>query len=680
MGLNDLNLQFTYRSDNDKMHRDFYEPCLKQSIKYDRAAGYFSSSILKELARGFEHFLFFGGKIRIVSNVHLSEEDIEAIDKGYKLKSSVIEENLLREIYISKEALEDDTLNVLAWLIAEGQLEIKIAHPNNNSLYHEKFGIFTDKNEISVAFIGSANETLGGVVSNFEKIDVYYGEYDIHRIKRMKEDFENLWANETNGLTVIPFPESVRREILKCKKRRPEPEDEEIIIEPRQYQIDAINALESNNWQGILEMATGTGKTITSLLAAMKYYSKGKRIFLVIFAPFAHLVDQWKTECEQLGFKKITLCYQSQHKWREELESTIQDYNIGLIDQHVVITTYKTATLSPFKDIIVKIGDSGFLIADECHYIGSRSFYNMFFNQFSARIGLSATPNRWWDEQGTAFMKSIFGEVVFEYTLEQAIDDGKLTQYEYNPHIVSLTESELERYKKLTFRIITLFNTPDVEEEKIQKLNRERALILAKAYNKIPHLIGLLEKKGIKNISHTLVYVAQGQVDSMTSLLYELGLRVHRFDSHVPNAKRKQILEAFDRGEIQVLVAIKCLDEGVDVPSTKVAYFLASTSNPREFVQRRGRILRTYNGKILSEIHDFIVLPDGVDDETFSMIAKKELPRFAEFSSSAINGAQSKRIINEVLDYYNLSYLMDKKPWEVYEELKEEYDKDGGIE
>src|SRR5699024_5160498 len=198
-----------------------------------------------------------------------------------------------------------------------------------------------------------------------------------------------------------------------------------------------------------------------------------------------------------------------------------------------------------------------------------------------------------------------------------------LTPYKYFPHVVSLSELEVEDYERITTQLVRLYHQDEENDERIQMLNRRRALILAKAEDKIPKLLSLLSKEKIEDIKYTLVYCAEKQVNILTKLLSELGLRVHKFDSTVSNKEREQIL--------------KCFDEGVDVPNTRVAYFLSSTSNPREFVQRRGRILRTANQKHIAEIHDFIVFPDEADTDTFTMIAKKELPRFAEFSGSALN-------------------------------------------
>jgi superfamily II DNA or RNA helicase len=676
MGLTELQLQYKYRSDFNTIHRDFYEKCLHASVRYDRAAGYFSSESLKMIAKGLEVFLYNGGHIRIVANPQLSDEDIDAIQKGYKAKEDVIEGSLIRALEANAKNIEQDTLNVLAWLIYNNQLEIKIAFTNNNALYHEKFGLFGDVGGNTVAFSGSANETVGGVKNNFEKIDVYLPEKDQHRIEDMKDDFKRLWYNETNGLTIIDIPNLVREKLLEYKGEKPKrPIFKEEII-PHSYQIEAIHSLKLNGWQGILEMATGTGKTITSLLAMSDYKKENGRTFVIIFAPFKHLVDQWKKECERFDVMFPTLCYESKAKWLPELEVEVRNFNLGITDFHVVITTYDAAANNDFVAQISKLQEHVFLIADECHYLGSSQFRKVSFSNIKARLGLSATPDRWWDEEGTMFLRDFFKDTVYTYSLNEAIAANKLTSYTYEPHIIALTDNELDSYNKLTRRIINYFNQNDRDEEQLSQLNRKRALILAKAWEKIPRLLSMLEEKGVENIYHTIVYCAENQVNDLTVSLSQLGLKVHKFDSTVPTKERQLILEAFAKEEIQVLVAIKCLDEGVDVPSTRCAYFLASTSNPREFIQRRGRILRKSPGKHLAEIHDFIVFPKDVDEKTFEMIAKKELPRFAEFCNSAINRSSAKNKILPYISPYNLNHLMDMKPWDVYKEMKEAFDRD----
>ncbi|MGX0019733.1 superfamily II DNA or RNA helicase [Staphylococcus hominis] len=679
-----LNFKLQYRSSHDNLFEHFYKPCLNNAIKYDRAAGYFTSESLKLLAKGLDVFLFNGGQIRIVANPRLSQEDIEAIEKGYEARENVIERSLLKEIKLSYETIEDDTLNVLSWLIYLGQLDIKIAFTTNGSIYHEKFGIFTDINNNSIAFSGSANETYNGLSQNFEKIDVYSNKQDKHRIDNAIVDFEKLWSNETNELKVINLPETIREKMIEYKSSVPPMalKDKGVgankrRIEARKYQKEAIYNWKKARYKGILEMATGTGKTITSLLAAKEYYEAVKSCVTVIVVPFQHLVNQWEKDINFILGIDVIKCMDSQSSWINKAKEMVQEYNLGLIDKFVVVTTYKTATLPHFKNLIRKLNNSAMLITDECHYITFKGFKDFPFEKFNARLGLSATPDRWWDEAGTSYMKKSVGEVVYEYTLDQAISNEKLTKYDYHPHIVEFNDSEMQEYNKITQLIINNLKKDDSEtKEKLEFLFRKRANLINKANNKINAFLQDFKKEDLSKISHTLVYCARGDIEMIVKLISDLGVKVSKFNSDVKNKEREKLLTMFEQAQIQVLVAIKCLDEGVDVPATKTAYFLASTSNPREFVQRRGRILRKYKGKNFAVIHDYIVLPMGLTYNDFYKIAVKELPRFSEFNDSAINTTKNKIEMSRVLEDYNLTHLMYKKPWDVYKETKELYDND----
>ncbi|MEB7777108.1 DEAD/DEAH box helicase family protein [Staphylococcus equorum] len=680
----DLTFKLQYRSSHDNLFEHFYKPCLNNAIKYDRASGYFTSESLKLLAEGLDVFLFNGGQIRIVANPNLSQQDIEAIEKGHAARESIIESRLLKEIELSYKTIEDDTLNVLSWLIYQGQLDIKIAFTTNGSIYHEKFGVFTDKNNDAIAFSGSANETYNGLSQNFEKIDVYSMAQDKHRIENAIEDFEKLWSNETNELKVIDLPETIKQQMIEHRSSVPpsplknkQSQTCEKEIEPRAYQEEAIKEWKNAGFRGILEMATGTGKTITSLLAAKEYMKVQKSCITVIVVPFQHLVNQWEKDINFILGKEVIKCMGSQSSWINKAKSMIQEFNLALINQFVVVTTYKTAKSSNFKELFWKVNGPAMLITDECHYITYKGFKDFPFEKFNARLGLSATPDRWWDEEGTSYMKNSVGEVVYEYTLDQAISNEKLTPYEYHPHLVEFTESEMQEYNKITKLIINHLNKDNEEtKEKLEVLYRKRANLVNKASNKINAFLLDFKIENITEMSHTLVYCAPGDIETIVKAISDLGIKVSKFNSDIKNNDREKLLNMFEKGQIQVLVAIKCLDEGVDVPATKTAYFLSSTSNPREFVQRRGRILRKHSGKTFAKIHDYIVLPIGLTYDDFYKIAVKELPRFSEFSDSALNATQSKLEMNNVLENYNLTNLMYKKPWDVYKEMKELYEND----
>lgn len=672
MMLSNLEFQYKYRSDHDSLFNDFYLPCLENSSRYDRAAGYFTSNSLKLLARGLETFLYKEGKIRVVANPKLSVDDVKAIEMGYLAREEAIEKSLIKEIELSSKNIQDDTLNVISWLIYKGQLEIRIAYLENSGIYHEKFGIFYDEFGDSVAFSGSLNETYAGLNSNFEKIDVYTSEKDEHRVLDSKEDFEDLWIDNTPNLKVIDLPESIKLKLIESRSEKIPQKAQKQKITLRDYQNEAIESWQKSGLCGIFEMATGTGKTFTSLMAAKTVLKNKKRLCTVIIVPFQHLVDQWADDVEMILGKNIIKCFGYKQSWSDKARESIQDYNLELLDEFIVITTYATAQSTEFKSMFKNIVGDTLLIADECHYLTIRGFKDFPFYSFTCKLGLSATPDRWWDDEGTRFIKSMLGNIVYSYELIEAIENNMLTEYKYYPNVIELDELEMYEYNYFTKKIVTLLNIEDEKSRDVlASLFRKRASIISKAKNKIPYFLEQISKEKIEDLSHTLVYCAPGQTNIITKELNELGLKVSKFNSELSREDRKTILKMFEDGQIQVLVAMKCLDEGVDIPCTKKAFFLSSTSNPKEFVQRRGRILRNFEGKVFAEVYDYITLPMDGGYENFKNVATKELPRFAEFSEAAINSSESRNIINKYLVDYNLSHLMYRKPWEIYKETQE---------
>lgn len=447
-------------------------------------------------------------------------------------------------------------------------------------------------------------------------------------------------------------------------------------IKLRKHQDEAIESLEKNNYIGLLEMATGTGKTITSLEAANRYYELKQRQFLVIIVPFLHLIDQWKEDFPIFNINKFIRVAGNKNSWYPKLKNKIWDYNRGFTDRVVVIGSYKSICNDSCQNLLNIVDkQEAMLISDECHYIGSKSYSDNIFYKFNSRIGLSATPRRWWDEDGTDRILKLFDKIVYEYDLNKAINNGILTPYEYKPHLISLDEEELDEYILYSLRMAFIAaNDPLSEEEELylQRLAIKRASIIQKASEKISKLIELLRNQ--KDKSHTLIYVAPGEVEEVIKKLSILNLKIRRFDSTLSNNERIRVLNLFASGYIDVLVAIKCLDEGVDVPSTRVAYFVSSTSNPREFIQRRGRVLRKYPGKDEAIIHDFLVLQDGLDIYTLESIASRELPRFVEFSNGAKNkySIEERKEISEILSKYDLDMYLYMDPWDMYYKMLEE--------
>ena len=702
MSLQKLDLHCEYRSDQTNTVTDFYVPCLSVSAEYWRAVGYFTSQGLALAAKGLAAFIQNGGKMRLVASPVLTEDDVLAIQQGYTAREEVVEKAIIRELDDDFTEIVKHRLNCLAWLIAEERLDIKIASPselnlhNLGAIYHEKIGIFMDSEGNTVAFTGSQNETLRGLVANFESIDVYWAWDDPHkRVQRKIDNFQRLWNNLTPRLNVLDFPVAAKQKLLAYKSTSlpylaPEALTDELSTnEPdsayshrrkvidlpndlklRDYQRDAINAWFENECRGFLEMATGSGKTITALSALVRLAKERKRLFILIACPFKHLVEQWAKEANRFGFQSI-LAYQTQRTWVDQLNEALIDFNFGSLKFVCTITTHDTFISDAMQRMLTRLQGDAVLVADEVHHLGASKSRENLPNLFNQRLGLSATPNRWFDPEGTAALRAYFGETIYEFPLDRAIETRCLCPYSYHPHLVELTEEELDRYEKLTVKIGKLFARTDDDGERnkiLEALLRQRADILNRAENKLPMLKQLVvDQAKSEPLHHSLFYCAPEQIDDVIPILgREVGLRVHRFTAEESTEERLSLLERFASRDLQGLVAMKCLDEGVDVPGTQSAFILASSSNPREFIQRRGRILRNAPGKSEAKIYDLIAVPSLDTNaikssplfETERKILRRELRRFHEFSRTAKNQHRAVSEVWQLAKTYNLMSVL----------------------
>lgn len=436
-------------------------------------------------------------------------------------------------------------------------------------------------------------------------------------------------------------------------------------VEAREYQQNAIDAWLGENGRGILHMATGTGKTVTSLLAAASAAERlNGNLAVIIAVPYQHLVDQWASDVTDFGTNAIR-AYESRTQWSADLQGEVLEFNHGAGDGFVVITTHTTFASKTFQRMIGRLSrQEVLLIADEVHHFGAPHLREALPESVPLRLGLSATPERFYDDEGTDELLEYFGGIPYEYPLERAIEEGALCEYYYIPHVVELTETEAEEYLDLSKQIAKVIgrsggisNTDFEGNTDLQFTLFKRARLVGTAANKLSRLVTLMEQQS--EIRDTLVYCGDGTVEgdvdertrrhvdaTATTLRNDLGLRVERFTADENRSQRERLLEQFENGDLQALVAIRCLDEGVDVPSTQTAYMLASSANPRQFVQRRGRILRQHPGKQVATIHDFVVAPpEGVqqadeDSDQFSAernLVRRELERVELFSEAARN-------------------------------------------
>lgn len=446
-------------------------------------------------------------------------------------------------------------------------------------------------------------------------------------------------------------------------------------IQLRDYQKEAVARFQQQE-VGLFEMATGTGKTVTALSCVQQQWERDGRQFLVIIVPYVHLIAQWRAQFSLFDLPPAIVVAHKKEEWLSKLQKMVWYYTHHYVDRVILIGSYRSMIKPECQKELDKVAADGgsFLLADECHNIGQPSYMESALRHFHYRLGLSATPERWRDELGTHQVFDYFGEVIYQYSMKEAIANHFLTPYEYHPVLVDMTSDERKKYKALTKKISRLLSyNDDIDEEQLNHLLVKRSRLLKKAAHKIPMLMEKLAEQ--KDLSHTLIYCAEGEVDEIMHQLAGLGVRAHRFTSEVSFNEREHILQRFAEGEIEILVAIKCLDEGVDVPATQTAYFLASTTNPREFIQRRGRILRRSPGKKQAVIYDFMILPMTTDDESlFKSVAQKELPRFVEFSRFALNRYESRTEIYPLLRHFALEEYLELLPKEMLERIQQEYE------
>ena len=697
--LKDIELHCVYDSSENSLVEDLIIPLLRNSTDYLRGVGYFTSGWLRVAAYGLVGLIENGGKGRLVVSPHFTSEDLNALELGNIAKEDEAVKNALsRSLIDIRESLENDTLNALAWLVADGLLEFRFAIPRpgwEGGDYHDKVGIFSDSRDV-VAIHGSFNDSIKGTL-NGEAFSVFrlWEEGQSSYVERHRVRLESLWDGKNAQFRVVDIPGAIREQLIQLRTTtnapyrvrvqvKVAPPDNEKLTCPvtlREYQDKAYKMWHDNGCHGILAMATGTGKTYTALASFQMLHKERGRLFVILLVPYLHLIDQWLQHCNDFGLHPV-LCSGSHPDWQRELRRKIQEYRLGVCDHGCALAVHNTASGEDFRRICGTLPHSEtMLIADEVHGLGAEKFRAGLLENVGARMGLSATPHRWLDLVGTERLMGYFKGVCYEYSLEEAIG-LHLTPYMYNPVLVPFRDDEFQEYEQLSIRIARI--SVDVRKGKRGKSDLEQLLIqrgrlVSNAAGKLPRLLEHLRRvKGDgcgEEIRGILVYAAPGAHREVLSSLAQLGLRVHEFVHHVSLRERKDVLNHFSSNNIQALVAVKCLDEGVDVPSTRSAYLLASTTNPREFIQRRGRVLRKYPGKSEALIYDFIVVPPaGLDhdrSQTSVGLLKREMARFAEFSYAAKNKYEARSVVLDILRKFDLEYLVDERPTDAYKALSQ---------
>ena len=729
----------TYTPQGTHTPVEFFNNALKNSYLFDIELGYFNSAAISVLSTSFATFIRNGGIMRMAINNIVSQKDKEAIEKGEE--GNIVLPYDLTDFAKLKDSLDeygDHFFRCLAYLIQEHRIQIRIIKPKGtHGVSHTKRGQFSDGDTI-VSFTGSANFTLGGFFNNREEITISFNDSPDpivrRRIENRKTEFTNLMDGRDDTveyLNTSDLEDAIRthygkQEIeelldvenkLKAYKNK-QKEDEPLVEEdfrdryditpcfpygkPRDYQQQAFVNWKNNKQKGLFAMATGTGKTLTSLNCLLRIYKIYNFYKAVILVPTITLVDQWEQECKKFHFCGIVKINSKNKSWREELDAikAKESFNLsGQEQSYIIISTYASfARENVFRDLMdfpKKALREILLIADEAHNMGAGKILDRLDGvKYIRRIGLSATPERQFDVEGNNALMRFFGctdnDYTFTFSMQEAIDKGYLCRYDYYPHLVHLTDDEMDEYIRISHQLSKFYNHKNESfvssDDMLVRLLLKRKRIIHKAVNKETVFREIMEQryKEKGNLKYTLVYVPEGNhpdnndadlftdtenisddieadhiIDTYTQIVRNISptTTVKKFISGIK--ERSSILDDFATGKLEVLTSMKCLDEGVDVPRSELAVFCASTGNPRQFIQRRGRILRNHPDKHKAVIHDLVVAPViNTNDECFVMernLLRSELKRVRDFATMSENSDFAYKELDEVLSYYELS-------------------------
>ncbi len=664
--LHELRLQTSYTKGRDDIAADFYLPAMRRAVEYDRAVGYFRSAAFLIAWPALRDFVARGGRMRILCSQVLSAEDIRALDEGYAARvDERIAARMAAEVDLMlADAAMREPARVLAALVAAGVVEIQIAilRPTADGsatrIFHDKVGVFRDAAGNAVMFRGSMNETWSGLSAdgNLESIDVaasWLGDRDLERTSSAEAYFADLWADRYPGLDVRPFPDTARDVLVAAAEpdwqgtverllAAPPPADAQPPRSLQPHQSAGLASWRANGRRGILAFVTGAGKTFTALDGVREALRFGE--VPVILVPDRLLFAQWLKELRPVADgagAKILMAGAGHSDWHPALST----FTAPGDQPRMVLATIPTARTDDFRSRLHG-GDHLLLVADEVHRLGATMNRTLLDDAlFGARLGLSATPERAGDPEGTAMILGYFGGVLEpRYALADAIRDRVLTPYFYNSHTVELTADEAAKWRALSSRIARARAAagelgPGESSAAVEMLLFERARIVKQASGKVGVARRVLAEFYERGQRWIVYCDDRTQLDAVRAALAGDGIASMAYYADMP-ADRDATLAWFrDLGG--VVVAIKCLDEGVDIPEITHALILASSKNPREYIQRRGRVLRRWPGKVHAFVHDAVVVPPpgqprGVGDGPDPIIAG-ELARAVEFARGADN-------------------------------------------
>ena len=637
------------------------KPALREAVYYRRSVGFFSSSVFSLLLNSLPSFIRNNGKIHLIVSPELSNDDIKAIQLGYEKKSDLLNRRFLEDFDAEIRLFDDVGLDTLAELVARGILDVKVASVKNDfGIYHDKLGILTDRVGNNVVFYGSPNSSANAYLNNYEKIrvvrDWIQGEGEA--VRDEISEFDSMWENRNPYLEVFDFMESVKECILVVKEERSRGKKVKDPIELYDYQKDAIQAWVDKGFRGFYVMATGTGKTWTAIYSAKRLLEEHKCL-IVIAAPYKHLVRQWAEDVNKLFPDAETVLISSENpQWYTISKRLVLSQQYHPEKQIILITTIKSFYSAKFEKVINLSDEEKLLIVDEAHRFTQRP--ENLRRAYSYMLGLSATPiNGKQNESGIALL-DFFGGLAYNLPIEEALERNFLVHYNYFPVYVTATSAEEENFNAISSNMAGCFRDGVlIDRERFVKYVRARLRIMGMAEEKLARIKTFVDQ--IKEKDHFVVYCGDGRlfdeqdeeirhIQFVQNQMDDMGIRTSQFTANENMDRRMELVDMFNKQEIDALVAIRCLDEGINIPSIKSALILSSNDDYREFVQRRGRILRKYKGKKSADIYDVVVLPSAMCPK----MAIIELRRYYEYAKLALNKEERLAELQTLLSQYGL--------------------------
>ena len=671
MNFKDIPLEISYISSGEDAFSTILNPLLSCTKVYKRSVGFFSSSALNFIGDGLIEMARKGGRIYIATSPKLSDDDILAIKSGYDARE-IVYDRFVSEVRSTLPEITDENAKMLFMLVKERIVDIKIVL-RKSGMYHDKLAILEDYDGNVVACVGSNNETGSGYNNNYEKTRVYKSWFDYEgRIQDETEEFDSIWNNENTELTVYDFVEAFESELLDRVQNQGAYAKKIEKYKIREYQETAKEKWNENNHSGFFVMATGTGKTVTALHSIKEFISQNK-IFTVIAVPYKHLATQWAEDVKDF-FPDADI---------HIIHGEILDGETNVFASYfrsktnykpiIVITTIRSFFLERYKNLYNSIAYDKLLIVDEAHNFANQLSEELAI-EYKYKLGLSATPVFGNNEQKTKNLLDWFGGQVVDLPIEKAL--GKyLVNYEYHPIFVEATEEDEKKFSKATTLMLSAIDPSTgviIDEEKYTLGYRGRLRAISMAEEKMEQIESIFAH--VKDKDHTIIYCSDGKLltNGKTALDRQKEIRhlehilelinhsalssvrgiASKFTASEGVDERMKLISAFNRGTIEYLVAIRCLDEGINIPSIRSALILSSNDNYREFVQRRGRILRLYPGKNIAHIYDVIVLPSPYARG----FAEIELRRYYEYCRLALNSDSLIAELEKLMPVYGLSY------------------------